>query len=149
MLIRDCMTKNVEIITPDTSVAEAAQKMRDGDFGMVPVGESDRLIGMITDRDIAIRAVAEGKDPESTKVRDVMSAKVLYCFEDQPVEEVARNMGENQVRRLPVLNREKRLIGIISLGDITKAPEHGDSAKEALHQISEEEHRELTQRASA
>ena len=118
MLVKDCMSKKVELGEPGMSLRHAAQKMRDGDFGSLPVGENDRLAGVITDRDIAVRAVAEGKDPRQTKVREIMSDKVLYCYEDEPTEEVARNMGENQIRRLPVLNRKKRLVGILSLGDL-------------------------------
>jgi CBS domain-containing protein len=133
MLVQECMTKNVELTDPNATIRAAAEKMRDGDFGMLPIGENDRLVGTITDRDITIRAVAEGLDPESAKVRDVMSSRVLYCFEDQDAKDVARNMGMNQVRRLPVLNREKRLVGIVSLGDLTVAP---DTVGEALKDIS-------------
>lgn len=142
MLIKECMTKNVELTDPGTSIAVAAQKMRDGDFGMLPVGQNDRLVGMITDRDIAVRGVAEGKNPEQTKIEDIMSKKVLYCFEDQSIEEAAENMGQNQVRRLPVLNRGKRLVGILSLSDVAQSQESGEHAKMALHKISEPEHRE-------
>lgn len=142
MLVRDCMTKAVEIGEPGMSLRHAAQKMRDGDFGVLPIGENDRLIGMITDRDIAVRAVAEGKDPLHTKVREVMSDRVLYCFEDQTTEEVARNMGENQIRRLPVLSRQKRLVGILSLGDLAASEKDPEHAKDALCDISRHEHHE-------
>lgn len=141
MIVRDCMTNYVELTSPETMLLEAAQRMRDGDFGMLPVGENDRLVGMVTDRDIVVRAVAEGKDIRETAVREAMSAKVLYCFEDQSIDEVARTMGEHQVRRLPVLNREKRLVGILSLGDVAGSLQHGNSAREALRQISEKERR--------
>ncbi len=123
MFVRDCMTKNVKLTSPTTTATEAARIMRDGDFGMLPVGDGDRLVGMITDRDIAIRGVAEGKDPNTATVRDIMSTKVLYCYDDDDTTAVAKNMGENRVRRLPVLNREKRLVGIISLGDIAVSQE--------------------------
>src|SRR6266404_5172007 len=112
MLIKNCMTKKVELANPNMSLREAAQKMRDGDFGALPVGEHDRLVGMITDRDIVTRALTSGTgNPMDSKVREVMSENVFYCFEDQKVEDVAKNMGENQIRRLPVLNRQKRLVG--------------------------------------
>jgi len=118
--IREVMSPDFKFITPDTTIQEAAQQMRDGDFGFLPVGENDRLIGMITDRDIAIRSTAEGKNPSEQTVRDVMTAKTYYCFDDQSVEEICDNMGEIQVRRLPVVNRDKRLVGIVSLGDLAQ-----------------------------
>jgi len=103
------------------TVSEIAQKMRDGDFGILPIEENDRLIGMVTDRDIAIRAVASGRDLARTKAREIMSEKILYCYDDQSLDQVAQNLGENQVHRLPVLNRHKKLVGILSLGDLAKA----------------------------
>lgn len=135
MLIRDCMTRHVELVSPSATVADAARLMLEKDFGILPVHENDRLIGMISDRDIAIRLVAEGKDPFLALVRDIMSPKVLYCFDDQEVSEAARSMAESRVRRLPVLNREKRLVGIISLGDLSCAKETGN-IQEALRRIS-------------
>ena len=117
MKVNDVMTRGVQLVNPDQTIREAAHLMAEIDAGALPVGENDRLVGMITDRDIAIRAVAEGKSPD-TKVRDIMSNEMLYCFDNQDVEDVARNMGKNQVRRLPVLNQDKRLVGILSLGDI-------------------------------
>ena len=119
--INEVMSKNFQFITPDTTVQEAAQKMRDGDFGFLPVGENDKLIGMVTDRDIAVRCVAEGKDPASAQVRDLMTPKTYYCYDDQDVEDVCNNMGEIQVRRLPVVNRDKRLVGIVSMGDLAQS----------------------------
>ena len=117
MKVNDVMTRGVQLVSPEQTIREAARLMAEIDAGALPVGEHDRLVGMITDRDIAIRAVAEGKSPD-TKVRDVMSNEMLYCFDNQDVEDVARNMGKNQVRRLPVLNQDKRLVGILSLGDL-------------------------------
>jgi len=112
------MTREVRVATPGQSIRDVAKMMAEIDAGSMPVGENDRLIGMITDRDIAIRGVAQGKGPE-TPVREVMSdSKVLYCYEDEELEHVAKNMGSEQVRRLPVVNREKRLVGIVSLGDV-------------------------------
>ena len=136
MLVRETMTKDVEIGNPNMSLQEAAQKMRDGDFGLLPIGENDRLVGMITDRDIAVRAVAEGKDPKQVSVGEIMSKNVLYCYEDQTLDEVAKNLGENQVRRLPVLSRQKRLVGILSLGDLAQANQNPEPVEEALTQIS-------------
>src|SRR4029077_3609768 len=101
MKVNTAMTRNVRLVSPDQTIREAAQLMAEIDAGSLPVGENDRLVGMITDRDIAIRAVAEGKAPE-TKIRDVMSHELLYCLEDQDLSEVSRNMGKNKVRRLPV-----------------------------------------------
>ena len=117
MKIKDVMTSQVKIAAPDQTIGDAARMMAECDSGALPGGEDDRLIGMITDRDIAIRAVARDLPPD-TPVRDVMSKEVLYCFLDEDVEHVADNMGEQQVRRLPVLDRGKRLVGIISLGDL-------------------------------
>jgi CBS domain-containing protein len=118
--IREAMTQKVRIASPDQSIAEAARLMAECDAGALPVGEDDRLVGVITDRDIAIRAVALGKGPD-TPVREVMSKEVLYCFEDEDIEHVARNMGDEKVRRLPVLNRKKRLVGIVSIGDLAQS----------------------------
>src|ERR1044071_4157852 len=120
MKVRDAMTKDVRLASPSQTIREAAQAMLDIDAGVLPVGENDKLLGMITDRDIAVRGVAKGKGPDAN-VREVMTSEVKYCFDDQEVEEVTRNMGDLQVRRLPVVNREKRLVGILSLGDIAKS----------------------------
>ena len=117
MRVSEAMTHNVRIARPEQSIAEAARVMMQIDAGALPVGEHDKLVGMITDRDIAIRAVALGKGP-GTLVRDVMSIEVKYCFEDEDIEDVARNMAVEQIRRLPVVNRAKRLVGILSLGDL-------------------------------
>ena len=120
MKVREAMTGNVRLTSPDRSIREAAQMMIDQDIGALPVGEDDRLVGMITDRDIAVRAVAQGLGPD-TKIRDVMSEDVLYCFEDEDLDDAAQNMGDIKVRRLPVLNRDKRLVGIISISEIGRA----------------------------
>ncbi len=117
MKIKDAMTTEVVIARPDQTIAEAARMMAECDSGALPVGEDDRLVGMITDRDIAIRAIAKDLGPD-TPIREVMSKEVLYCFQDEDVEHVADNMGAQQVRRLPVLDRDKRLVGIVSLGDL-------------------------------
>src|SRR5690348_6224788 len=118
MRLRDVMTPRVECVGPDDTIQTAARTMRDLDVGTVPVCDRDRLAGMLTDRDIAIRAVAEGHDPGACRVRDVMTPDVVYCFEDQSVEEAERLMREQQIRRLVVLDRDKRMVGIVSLGDL-------------------------------
>jgi len=135
MKVCDAMSRDVQIASPKQSIREAARIMAKIDAGALPVGENDRLIGVITDRDIAVRAVAEGKAP-TTKIRDVMSDEVLYCFEDQDLEEIAQNMAEMKIRRLPVVNRDKRLVGIISLGDLARS-EDPDTTGHAVSEISE------------
>ena len=117
MKVKDVMTTNVRLASPDQTIAEAARMMAECDAGVLPVGDGERLVGMITDRDIAIRAVAKDL-PIDTPVREVMTREVLYCFEDEALEHVADNMGQQRVRRLPVLDREKRLVGILSFGDL-------------------------------
>ena len=122
MKVSDAMTRDVRLANPTQTIREAAQMMGEIDAGVLPIEENDKLVGMVTDRDICIRAVAEGKSPD-TKIREVMSQEVLYCFEDQEVDVVAQNMGDIKVRRLPVVNRQKRLVGIISLGDLARCEE--------------------------
>lgn len=117
MKINECMTREVRIVDPDETLEEAALAMAEIDAGILPVGKDDRLVGMITDRDIAIRGVAQGRPPDA-KVASVMSAEILYCFSDDDTEDVLNNMAEIQVRRLPVLDREKRLVGIVSISDL-------------------------------
>jgi CBS domain-containing protein len=135
MQVNEVMSGEVNIANPRQSIREAAQMMAEIDAGMLPVGENDRLVGVITDRDITVRAVAAGKGPE-TPIRDVMSTEVKYCFADDEIEEVAHNMADIKVRRLPVLNSQKRLVGIISLADIALA-EGPDPAGHAICGISE------------
>ncbi|WP_072390818.1 CBS domain-containing protein [Hyphomicrobium sp. CS1GBMeth3] len=134
MKVRDAMTNDVFVANPEHTIAHAAKVMADIDCGAIPVGENDRLVGMITDRDIAIRAVAEGKGPD-TRVREVMSSDIKYCFDHEEIDNAARNMGDQQIRRLPVIDRNKRLVGILSLGDLALSRENG-SANEALAGIS-------------
>jgi len=133
--LKDLMSRDVKVVSPDMSIRDAAKQMRDGDFGMMPVGEDDRMIGTISDRDIAIRAVAEGKDT-TTKVRDVMSEGIAWAYEDDSVEHAAKIMSERQVRRLPVVNREKRLVGIVALGDFAVESSEIKPAGQALCAIS-------------
>jgi CBS domain-containing protein len=117
MQVNEAMSGDVKVVDPNQSIRDAARMMAEIDAGVLPVGENDRLVGMITDRDIAIRAVAAGKPP-TTPVRDVMSQEVKYCFEDDDLDEVSENMADIKLRRLPVLSRDKRLVGIVSLADI-------------------------------
>jgi len=135
MEVRTVMSAHALTLTPDHAIREAADIMKRADTGFVPVGENDELVGTVTDRDIVVRGLANGKTAD-TPVREVMSKEVLYCFEDQEVAEVARNMGEMQVRRMPVVDRDKRLVGIVSLGDIST---EGDpsAAGVALEEISD------------
>src|SRR3954471_15411433 len=120
MRVSEAMTREVRVASPGQSIREVAKIMGEIDAGAMPVGDNDRLVGMITDRDIAVRAVALGKGPD-TPVREVMSSeKVLYCYDDEELDHVAKNMSQEQVRRLPVVNRDKRLVGIVSFGDVAQ-----------------------------
>ena len=134
MQVQQVMTPHVTWVSPDTDLQEIACKMRDEDFGAMPVAEQDRLIGIVTDRDIVVRCVAAGMDVRSATARQVMSPQVLYCFDDESVESVLKNMGANQVRRLPVVNRDKRLVGVVSLGDLSRTSERPTAT--ALKEIS-------------
>ncbi|MCC6531731.1 MAG: CBS domain-containing protein [Burkholderiales bacterium] len=134
MNVREVMTPKVALTSPEDSVQRAAELMLDMDVGSLPVGEDDRLVGMVTDRDIAVRAVAQGKPP-SCRVREIMTPDVDYVYEDDSLEEAARTMSELQVRRLPVVNRDKRLVGIVALGDLALSKQ--DSAADALAGISQ------------
>ncbi|MFC5606346.1 CBS domain-containing protein [Variovorax soli] len=117
MKVRDAMSTDIALVSPDETIQEAARAMATRDVGALPVGENDRLVGMVTDRDIAVRAVARGL-PAETKVREIMSSEIRYCFDDQDLDDIAANMGHIQVRRLPVVNRDKRLVGIVSISDV-------------------------------
>jgi CBS domain-containing protein len=136
MLVREVMTCGVEVVHPDTTLEEAAAKMELFDIGLLPVYADDQLLGTLTDRDITVRSVALGQDPTEDRVRDVMSREVVHCFEDQEVDEAARLMQDKQIRRLPVLSRDKRLVGIISLGDLAEIVDE-KLAGETLGQVSE------------
>ncbi len=136
MKIKDIMTTSVEIVSPDDTIQEAARRMRAEDCGILPVGKDDRLVGIITDRDIVTRAVARGLDPDDACVGDVMSVEVKYVYEDESLDDLAHKMAVLQVKRLPVLNRQKRLVGIVSLSDIALAKGGVDDAVVALSGIS-------------
>lgn len=119
MKVSECMNRDVKLIQPDTPIGAAARLMAEKDVGFLPVGDDDRLRGIVTDRDIAVRAVAHAKD-HNTPVSDVMSAEIMYCFDDQDIEDVAGNMADLQVRRMPVVDRDKRLVGVVSLADAAR-----------------------------
>jgi CBS domain-containing protein len=136
MKVSECMSTDVRIASPAWSICDAARAMKEIDAGFLPVGENDRLVGMVTDRDIAIRGVGEGKGPE-TELRHVMSGEVIYCFDDEDLDAVATRMSDRKVRRLPVLSRDKRLVGIVSLGDLSQSPEDdGRRSAAALGSVS-------------
>jgi CBS domain-containing protein len=139
MKVHEIMTAHARCVGPENTLVEAAGLMRELDVGSLPVCEDDRLAGMVTDRDLALRGVADGKDPNTTVVREVMSPGVVYVFADQSVEEVARVMEDRQIRRVPVLSREKRLVGIVSLGDIAISSSPAFSGM-ALRDVSEPTH---------
>jgi CBS domain-containing protein len=129
------MSHDVHVIGPNSTIREAAQQMLKGNFGMLPVGENDRMIGAISDRDIALRAVAEGLD-SNTKVRDIMTDGVVWAYDTDSVSDAAKRMSEHQVRRLPIVNAEKRLVGIVALGDFAVESADLQIAGEALSEIS-------------
>lgn len=133
--LKDLMSRNVKVISPDVSIGEAAKEMRDGDFGMMPVGDADRMIGTISDRDIAIRAVALGLGAE-TKVRDVMSKGVSSALETDTVADAVKIMSERQVRRLPVVDQDQKLVGIVALADLAVKDSESKPAAQALSEIS-------------
>jgi CBS domain-containing protein len=136
MQLREVMTPNVEVITPEATIQAAAEKMRDLDIGLLPVCEGERLVGVVSDRDITVRGVAEGRGPVTTQVREVMTPDAIYGFDDQDVAEAARRMEQYQIRRLPVLNRHKRLVGMVSLGDLAIHPGQQPLVGEVLEQVS-------------
>jgi CBS domain-containing protein len=137
MKIRDVMTRTAQLTSPDDTLRHAAQMMKECDCGVLPVADGDRLVGMITDRDIAVRGIADGKGPDS-KVRDVMTDEVMYCFDDDGIQQVCQNMAEIQVRRLPVVSRDKRLVGIVSLSDLAKKEANAAKALRGIARPSEQ-----------
>lgn len=136
MIVRDIMHSGVRVINHQLSVEQAAKMMEQGDFGSIPVEKNDKMIGMLTDRDIVLRVVATGKNPKLTKVSECMSRGINWCFDDDDLETVARKMKENKQRRLPVVNRQKRLVGMISLAEITMIRDQPRIAQEVLSQIT-------------
>jgi len=135
MHVQEIMTRNVKLADPNMTIRDVARRMRADNIGALPVGENDRLIGMVTDRDIVVRAVAEERSAGNTTVREVMSEHICYCFEDDDLEQAANVMAEHQVRRLPVLNRDKRLVGVVALADLGRT--EGEAVHTAVEGISE------------
>ncbi len=124
MKVKDVMHKGAEWVSPETALSDVAQRMRDLDIGAIPIGENDRLIGMVTDRDITCRGVANGQDIAALTARDVMSKGIFYCKDSENLEDALRIMEQKQVRRLPVINDKKRMVGMLSIGDIGDAASH-------------------------
>ena len=136
MDLKDIMSRNVEVVSAGASLRDAARKMKELDVGLIPVCDGDRLKGVLTDRDITIRATADGRDPAPTMVSEVMSTDLAYGLEDQEVEEAVTVMEARQIRRLPIVNKEKRLIGIVTLADIAVHYGDRDLSGEALEEVS-------------
>ncbi|MEX0802498.1 MAG: CBS domain-containing protein [Deltaproteobacteria bacterium] len=137
MQIREIMTRDVEVVPFDAAVKDAAAKMKQLDIGAIPVCDGQKLTGVLTDRDIAVRLAAEGRNPSDTRVSEIMTKDLFYCFEDQDVEEAATVMEAGQIRRLPILDQDRQLVGIVSLGDISVRSDDKEAAAEALEGISE------------
>jgi CBS domain-containing protein len=137
MRIAEIMTRDPEVVPSDVFLKDAALRMQQLDVGTLPIRDGDRLVEMLTDRDITVRATAQGRDPTKTQVRDVMTPEVIYCFEDQEVSEAAKLMQEKQIRRLPILNQEKRLVGIVSLGDVAVHSGAEKVVSETIKEVSE------------
>jgi CBS domain-containing protein len=136
MQVKDVMTRGAEVVRPDATLQEAANKMKSLDIGPLPVCDGDKVVGMLTDRDITVRATAEGLDPKQTRVQEVMSKELITCLEDQDVKEAAELMQSKQIRRVPVLNRDKRLVGMLSLGDLAQRIQDSKLAGKTLEEVS-------------
>jgi CBS domain-containing protein len=137
MQVKDVMTRGAQCVSPDVTLQDAARTMKALDVGPLPVCDHDRLVGMVTDRDIVVRAVAEGRDPRTAKVREAMTEGIAYCYEDDDVSDAARLMRQQQIRRLAVLNRDKRLTGIVSLGDLAVESGTREVAGKTLERVSQ------------
>lgn len=149
MLVREVMESGPQVISPSSTVCDAAKLMRDGDFGALPVCNGDRLVGMITDRDITTRVVATGRDVNGCSVGEVMTDQILWCYDDVDLAEAEIVMCQNQVRRIPVVNRSKRLVGILSLGDIARQDGAAKDAENVLYEVCQPTHREPNSTLSA
>ncbi len=136
MKVADVMTRSVDVANPDARLDEAAERMRQLDAGVLPVVDGDKVVGMITDRDITIRATAEGRDPVTTKVSEIMTSEVVFTYDDEDVKDAAKLMQDHQVRRLVVLDREKKLVGIVSLGDLAVDTKDDKLKGQVLEDIS-------------
>jgi CBS domain-containing protein len=136
MLVREIMTHGVQVVPPGATLEEAAKQMKSLDTGALPVCEGNKLVGMITDRDITVRGVAGGRDPHTASVREAMTGDLVFCYEDESVEHAARIMEERQIRRLPILNRSMQLVGILSLGDLATRRRDNLTSGEVLKEVS-------------
>ena len=136
MQVKDVMTRGAEVVRPDATLQEAANKMKSLDIGPLPVCDGDKILGMLTDRDITVRATAEGLDPKQTRVQEVMSKELITCLEDQDVKEAAELMQSKQIRRVPILNKDKRLVGMLSLGDLAQRTQDSKLAGKTLEEVS-------------
>ena len=137
MKVRECMSRGVRLCSPEDKLSDVARTMKEADAGALPVGENDRLVGMITDRDIVVRTVADGKGPD-TPVREAMTQEIHFVFEDEDLHSAAAKMGRLKIRRLPVLNRDKRMVGILSLGDVWSSEEGASQAASALQGVAQQ-----------
>ena len=135
--LADIMSKDVHVIAPSTTVQEAAQQMKQQDVGALPICDGQKLVGMVTDRDITIRAVAKASDPRATKVTDIMSGDVVWCYDDASVEEVARTMEAKQLRRMPIIDHDKRLVGIVALADVATSRTSPETKAQGVAGVSQ------------
>lgn len=136
MNVDKCMTRDVQLTSKNMRIVDAAKMMQEGGYGILPVVENEKIIGMITDRDIALRCVARGLNPKEVVVGQIMTNKVLYCYDDQPIEEVLDNLGSNQIWRMPVVNRDKKLVGIVTVSDLAFSDELADNFERTLKRLS-------------
>lgn len=136
MTIRDIMTRDVQVVGPNDTIRKAAQLMDQLNVGVLPVSDGTKLLGMITDRDITVRATSAGMSPDQCKVSEVMTTEPRFCYEDDAINDVARLMGDQQIRRVPVVDRDEKLVGIVSLGDLATDAKDDRAAGSALEQIS-------------
>lgn len=135
--VKDVMTPQAEVVSPDATVEDAAVTMKTLDIGVLPVCDEDGLVGILTDRDVVVRVVAEKRDPKAVRVGEAMTPNIVYCFEDDDLSRAASLLAEHQIRRLPVLSRDRNLVGIVSLGDLAVQEEGGPMAADALENISQ------------
>ena len=135
--LRAIMTPSVDIISPTATTADAARRMKELDVGAIPVCDGEKLIGMITDRDLVLRVMAMGRDPVQATVAEAMTAGVVFCYDDEEAERAAELMADKQIRRLPILDRDNRLVGIISLGDLVVDGLDAQASGEILHEVSD------------
>ena len=136
MKVKDVMNSHADVINCERTVREAAQMMASGNYGSIPVEKNDKMIGMITDRDITIRVVAEGLDPGATKVEQCMSAGINYCFEEDDISVVARKLISKKIRRIPVVNKDKRLVGMLSVSDIANKAQNKNLTHDLVSSLS-------------